>query len=53
VANDQPEWLSRALKGDQEAFSLLEETYQRPVYNLHYRMLGDRAETEEAAQETF
>ncbi len=53
MANDQPEWLSRALKGDQEAFSLLVETYQRPVYNLCYRMLGDPAEAEDAAQDTF
>lgn len=53
MTNDQPEWLSRALKGDQEAFSLLVETYQRPVYNLCYRMLGDPAEAEDAAQETF
>ncbi len=53
MSNSQPEWLGQALKGDQEAFSLLVETYQRPVYNLCYRMLGDEGEAEEAAQETF
>jgi RNA polymerase sigma-70 factor (ECF subfamily) len=53
VNNDQPEWLKQALRGDQEAFGLLVDTYQRPVYNLCYRMLGDTGEAEDAAQETF
>ena len=47
------QWLQRALDGDDEAFTQLVETYQRPVYNLCYRMLGDPVEAEDAAQETF
>ena len=46
-------WLEQARRGDQAAFSRLVEAYQRPVYNLAYRMLGNAAEAEEAAQETF
>ena len=46
-------WLEQAKRGDQAAFSRLVEAYQRPVYNLAYRMLGNAAEAEEAAQETF
>jgi RNA polymerase sigma-70 factor, ECF subfamily len=46
-------WLDQARRGDQAAFSNLVEAYQRPVYNLAYRMLGNAAEAEEAAQETF
>lgn len=46
-------WLARARDGDQAAFCKLVEAYQRPVYNLAYRMLGDAAEAEDAAQETF
>jgi RNA polymerase sigma-70 factor (ECF subfamily) len=42
-----------ALRGDAVAFTRLVEAYQRPVYNLAYRMLGDGDEAEEAAQETF
>ncbi len=47
------DWIERARQGDQAAFTQLVETYQVPVYNLAYRMLGDPMEAEEAAQETF
>jgi RNA polymerase sigma-70 factor (ECF subfamily) len=47
-------WALAAQKGDQAAFIRLVEVYQRPVYNLCYRMLGgDPGEAEDAAQETF
>jgi RNA polymerase sigma-70 factor (ECF subfamily) len=46
-------WLARARQGDDQAFSQLVETYQRPVFNVCYRMLGDAAEAEDAAQESF
>ncbi len=51
--NLEPEVLSQVRQGNQEAFTQLVETYQRPVYNLCYRMLGDPYEAEDAAQETF
>lgn len=47
------EWLQQALHGDEAAFAKIVETYQRPVYNLCYRMLNDSTEAEDAAQETF
>jgi RNA polymerase sigma-70 factor (ECF subfamily) len=53
VSNLEPETLQSALRGDEQAFSRLVETYQTPVYNLCYRMLGDGIEAEDAAQETF
>jgi RNA polymerase sigma-70 factor (ECF subfamily) len=46
-------WIEQALQGDQAAFGNLVQAYERPVYNLTYRMLGDAAEAEDAAQETF
>ena len=46
-------WVQQALEGDQQAFCRLVEAYQRPVYNLTYRMLGNPEEAEDAAQETF
>ncbi len=49
----EQDWLDRARAGEQTAFGLLVETYQRPVFALTYRMLGDLTEAEDAAQETF
>lgn len=46
-------WITRARAGDQDAFVRLIETYQAAVFNLAYRMLGDAAEAEDAAQEAF
>ena len=45
--------IKMARAGDQSAFGRLVVSYQTPVYNLTYRMLGNAAEAEEAAQETF
>jgi RNA polymerase sigma-70 factor (ECF subfamily) len=50
---EEKAWIQRALSGDQEAFAYLVGAYQTAVYNLTYRMLGDAAEAEDAAQETF
>lgn len=46
-------WVAQAQQGDQRAFAHLVDTYQAPVYNLCYRMLGNAPEAEDAAQETF
>jgi RNA polymerase sigma-70 factor (ECF subfamily) len=46
-------WVEDARRGDKQAFSRLVQAYQRPVYNLTYRMLGNSEEAEDAAQETF
>jgi RNA polymerase sigma-70 factor (ECF subfamily) len=46
-------WALAAQKGDRAAFIQIVDVYQRPVYNLCYRMLGDANEAEDAAQETF
>lgn len=46
-------WVERALAGDQQAFGELVQLHQHAVYNLAYRMLGERGEAEDAAQESF
>jgi RNA polymerase sigma-70 factor, ECF subfamily len=53
VSNPEQVWLDQAREGDEEAFTRLVETYQNPVYNLCYRMLGENTAAEDAAQETF
>lgn len=45
--------LEKTLSGDVEAFGELIRLYERPIFNLCYRMLGDGAEAEDAAQEAF
>ncbi len=50
---DEIYWLEQALHGDADSFMHLIELYQKPVFNLCYRMLGNREDAEDAAQETF
>ncbi|WP_316572764.1 RNA polymerase sigma factor SigW [Neobacillus sp. YIM B06451] len=40
-------------KGDQDAFAEIVELYKDKLYQLGYRMLGNRHEAEEIAQEAF
>jgi len=47
------DWVLRARQGDEQAFAQLVEAYQRPIYNLAYRMLGSSVEAEDATQEAF
>jgi RNA polymerase sigma-70 factor, ECF subfamily len=53
VQEQESTWIVQAQQGDPGAFAILVETYQRPVYNLCYRMLGNAQDAEDAAQETF
>lgn len=48
-----PKWVLQAQRGDPQAFTRLVEAYQKPVYNLCYRMLGNAEDAEDSAQETF
>ena len=48
------EWIIAARDHqDEEAYSELVYTFQDAVYNLCYRMLGNRVEAEDASQEAF
>jgi len=53
VRENESQWLVAAQKGDTQAFTSLVEIYERPVFNLCYRMLGNAQDAEDAAQETF
>jgi len=53
VQEFNPEWLLQVKAGDIGAFTQTVETFQKPVYSLCYRMLGNAQDAEDAAQETF
>ncbi len=53
IQDTETEWLEKARRGEEEAFTYLVEAYQRSVYNLCYRMLGNARDAEDAAQESF
>lgn len=46
-------WVQQTLAGDPQAFGELVRRYERDVFNLAYRMLNERGEAEDAAQEAF
>ena len=46
-------WIQKALQGDDQAFGNLVNEYQKPVFSLCYRMLGNSRDAEDAAQESF
>jgi RNA polymerase sigma-70 factor, ECF subfamily len=47
------ELLNRARAGEAAAFAALVRRYQRPVFSIALRMLGDRHRAEDLAQEVF
>lgn len=45
--------VARCRGGDRTGFAALVSRYQRPVFNLAFRMLGDREEARDVAQTAF
>lgn len=50
---DDARQVRRCREGDTGAFESLVQRYQDPVYSIAYRMVGDREEAKDLAQETF
>lgn len=48
-----PELVARAQQGSEKAYRELLGRYQRPVFSIIYRMIRDREQAEDLAQETF
>jgi len=53
VNENETVWIQQAQNGDREAIANLIHAFQRPVYNMAYRMLNNQQEAEEATQEAF
>src|SRR3954453_21745463 len=45
--------IKQVIKGDQDAFAEIVEIYKNSIFQLGYRMLGNRHEAEDIAQEAF
>lgn len=45
--------IKQVIKGDQDAFAEIVEIYKNSIFQLCYRMLGNRHEAEDMAQEAF
>ncbi len=50
---DDQQVISAVLAGDVNAYSVLVQRYERPIYNLMFRMTGSRADALDLAQDTF
>jgi RNA polymerase sigma-70 factor (ECF subfamily) len=50
---DEQAWITRAQQGDRQAFGELVRRHREGVVNVVYRMCGEAALAEEAAQEAF
>lgn len=53
AGQDDAQLVARSLKQDHEAFGQLIDRHASVIVNLAYRMVGDRAEAEDLAQEAF
>jgi RNA polymerase sigma-70 factor, ECF subfamily len=53
LADEMRSLVKRSLAGDQTAMLALVDRYQGQVFGLCYRMLGQRQDAEDMAQETF
>lgn len=53
VTSNDPHWIIRSRQGDRDAYGLLVRQHQRAVYNVCYRLLGERQAAEDMTQETF
>lgn len=53
IEQDDVQLVTASKNGDQDAFSLLVQCYQRRVFNLVFRMLQDYDEASETTQEAF
>jgi len=47
------EYIKQALDGDQRAYTEILKKYRAPLYNLLYRMVRNKMETEDLVQEAF
>ena len=52
-SNDEQHFIDKVLRGEVNAFGTLVERYQKPIFNLMYRMAGSSDKAADLTQETF
>lgn len=50
---DERRLIRRIRRGDEQAFALMVRTYEQRVFNMVFRMVGNREEAEDVAQDVF
>lgn len=50
---DEATWIERAKTGDEAAFSAIYERYERPIYSLIYRLMGNADDAFDITQDVF
>jgi RNA polymerase sigma-70 factor, ECF subfamily len=50
---DEPEIISSIMSGNSDAYGALVQRYQKPIFNLMYRVTGSYEDARDLAQETF
>ncbi len=50
---DEITWIERARQGDEAAFSAIYERYERPIYSLVYRLMGNPDDAFDITQDVF
>lgn len=53
VQMEEEDLIQRTLSGDQEAFGELIQTYKDSLFDMAYRILGNRADAEDILQDAF
>lgn len=50
---DETTWIERARLGDEAAFAAIYERYERPIYSLVYRLMGNAEDAFDITQDVF
>lgn len=50
---DETTWVERARAGDEAAFAAIYEKYERPIYSLVYRLMGNAEDAFDITQDVF
>lgn len=53
LLQDEALWVERARQGDEAAFAAIYQRYERPIYSLIYRLLGDAEDAFDLTQDVF